>query len=392
MVVFDINQTLLYNLGIGAFSLIISLVIYISYRKNFAETYDVLLLRRMQLSVMVTLLSDMGNWYLDGKGGALVTVLNYICTMVHFIMQIVVVIAWWRYASYRISGRKMPPKAEVAFVWLPLALIILVILSTPWTHLYFYLDEANVYHRGILSLPMYLINLLYPLSVSAIALVRGLRESYRERRSELLTIAMFPVLPVIGGMMQTASFGLSIIWPSAVISSLIILLHKESQAILQDPLTGLNNRRNVERLFRIYEEHQNRSFIIMIMDLDNFKYINDHFGHTLGDQALVESAKILRSTFSGSQAFLARYGGDEFIVAIPHGSQTLAEETAARVRESFEAYQKTDQFPYPLSVSIGYAVNGQEEGLSLPDLLRKADDRMYRDKEANRERIKALQV
>ena len=90
MVVFDINQTLLYNLGIGAFSLIISLVIYISYRKNFAETYDVLLLRRMQLSVMVTLLSDMGNWYLDGKGGALVTVLNYICTMVTSSCR-----SWW---------------------------------------------------------------------------------------------------------------------------------------------------------------------------------------------------------------------------------------------------------------------------------------------------------
>ena len=388
MVVFDINQTLLYNIGIGVFSLMIALIIYVSYRKNFAETYDVLLLRRMQLSVVVTLLSDMGNWYMDGKGGALINTLNYIFTMVHFIMQIVVVIGWWRYASYRISGQKMPRKAEIVFVWVPLSLIVLVILSTPWTHLYFYLDEANNYRRGILSLPMYIINLLYPLSVSAIALGKGLREKYRERRSELFTIALFPVLPIIGGIMQTASFGLNIIWPCAVISSLIILLHKESQAILQDPLTGLNNRRNIERLFRTYEEHQNRSAVLMMLDLDNFKYINDQFGHSLGDQALVETANILRSAFSGSPAFLARYGGDEFVVAMPHGNQALAEETAARIRETFDRFQKTDRFPYPLSVSIGYAVAEQHKDLSLNDLLKHADERMYINKEANRRRMR----
>jgi diguanylate cyclase (GGDEF)-like protein len=232
---------------------------------------------------------------------------------------------------------------------------------------------------------MFIINLLYPLSVSVIAVVKGLRENFRERRSELFLIALFPLLPIIGGIIQTVSYGLSLIWPCVVISSMIILLHKGSHAILQDPLTGLNNRRSIGRLLKTYEEHQNSSAVLMILDLNNLKYINDHFGHSVGDQALGETANILRTTFRGSPAFLARFDGDEFLIAIPHGDEDLAEKTINKLRENFNQFQKTDTFPYPISVSIGYAAANQHNNLSLYDLLRHADESMYLDKEANRQ-------
>lgn len=384
MIVFNIEQTLLYNVGINTFSLLIALIIYLSYRRNFAETYDVLLLRRVQLTVIVTLISDIGNWSLNGISGDSMRVLNYVTTMLHFSMQIVVVIGWWRYASYRIFGQTFPQKTEIIFVRIPLIIIILVILTTPYTHLYFYIDQANIYHRGILSLPMFIINLLYPLSVSIIALFKGIRERYKERKIELMTIALFVVLPLIGGVIQTATYGLSLVWPCAVISSLMILLNKEGQAILQDPLTGLNNRRNIDRLFKAYDENQNRSAAIMMLDLNDFKRINDQFGHSQGDQVLINAAKILRATFTGTSAFLARYGGDEFVVVLPKGNEALAKETARLIREKFASFHKTCNLPCPLSVSIGYAVADQHEGMSLLDLLKLADENMYLNKVAHR--------
>ena len=379
MIIFDPGETLLFDIGIDVFSCIITLIIFYRCTRDFADTYDVLLLRKIEVAMLLVILTDMVMWILNGKSGDGLRALSYVDNIVYFIVQLVIAVEWLRYAWYRLFEQAMPIKKEILFVFVPFSLLSLLIVTSPFNGWCFYLDDANYYHRGVLSATMSVIVLIYLLSVSAIALAQYRKEVLIDRKKELLTIAFFVVPPFLGGAMQTVFYGLSVLWPCAVVSSMLVLLNKESQAISQDPLTGLNNRRNMERFFRI-EEGQNRATTLIVLDINDFKNINDQHGHTFGDVALIQTADILRRIFNGTPAFLARYGGDEFVVVLPGGRESAAREITQKIKNSFDAFSGTKQFPFRLSVSVGYAVSSRRANNKIANLLREADENMYRDK------------
>ena len=380
MIVFDSGATLLFNIGIDIFSCIITLITFFSAKRDFPDTYDSRLLRKIEITTLLILLADMAMWLLNGKSGNFLRSLSYVNSMLYFLMQIVVVFWWLRYTWYRLFNRKMSREKEISFVLVPLVFLSLIVLVSPLNGWCFYLDEANYYHRGAWSAPMSAVVLLYLLSVTVAALRQYRKEHFVDRKKELLTIAFFAVPPLLGGFAQTVFHGFSLVWPCVVVSSLLILLNKESQTISQDALTGLNNRRSMEKVLRTYEEGQLRAVALIMLDVNGFKHINDQYGHSAGDMALVQAANILRTTFNGTSAFLARYGGDEFIVILPECEERATKEAADNIYDSFEEFSNTELFPFRLSVSIGYAVSTERSDHRIADLLREADENMYREK------------
>jgi diguanylate cyclase (GGDEF)-like protein len=104
------------------------------------------------------------------------------------------------------------------------------------------------------------------------------------------------------------------------------------RAALQDPLTGLPNRRSLENHFAICEataRRKNRRFTILLIDLDHFKQINDHFGHDTGDVVLIEAAIRLRDAVRQCD-IVARLGGDEFMLLLPETSDRTDVETVCQ--------------------------------------------------------------
>jgi len=380
MIIFDISETLFFNIGIDVFSGIISLIILYSYKRDFADTYSIRLLRMIEAAVLLILLTDIVMWILNGKSGDYVRALSYIDNIIYFILQIVAALFWLRYAWYRIFGHSMPRKNEAFYVLVPFIILSMIVIASPLNGWCFYLDDANYYHRGVLSAPMSVVILAYLLSVSVIALSQYRKEVLIDRKKELLTIAFFAVPPFLGGVVQTVFYGLSMVWPCAVVSSLMILLNRESQVISQDSLTGLNNRRNMERHLRTYEEGQNRPVTLIMLDVNDFKHINDQYGHYSGDMALIQTSNILRSTFNGTSAFLARYGGDEFVIVMPEGKESTAEETTQKIKNNFDVFNRSTQFPFRLTVSAGYAISTEKADNRIANLLREADEKMYQDK------------
>ena len=371
---------LTYNAGIGIFSCAITLVIWYFYKRNFADTHDIGMLRRIEASLLVVLLSDIGMWLLDGRAGGLIRVMLYVINIINFLMVIVVAIQWLEYAWFRIYRREMPGIRKMAPALIPFGLTAVFILSSPWTGWSFYLDDANVYHRGEFAILQYLVLLAYLLGASVMALIQRKKEAARDRRAELLTIAFFTAPPLMGGLVQTAFYGLNLIWPCAVISSLLVLLNKAGEAISQDTITGLNNRRNLEKHLRQYDENQDRPVTLMMLDIDAFKRINDQHGHSAGDQAIMEAAQVLKKVFGGSSAFLSRFGGDEFVVVIPGADEGKAQAAITRIHASFEALSAEHRFPFQLSVSAGYAMSEKTGATRTAELLKTADKRMYEAK------------
>ena len=380
MIIFDISETLFFDVGIDVFSGIITLIILYSYKRDFADTYSIRLLRMIEAAVLVILLTDIVMWILNGKSGDYVRALSYIDSIIYFIMQIVAALFWLRYAWYRIFGHSMPRKNEAFYVFVPFIILSIIAIASPLNGWCFYLDDANYYHRGVLSASMSVVILVYLLLVSVIALSQYRKEALIDRKKELLTIAFFAVPPFLGGVAQTVFYGFSLVWPCAVVSSLMILLDRESQVISQDSLTGLNNRRNMERQLRTYEEGQNRPVTLIMLDVNDFKHINDQYGHYSGDMALIQTSNILRSTFNGTSAFLARYGGDEFVIVMPEGKESTAEETTQKIRNNFDVFNRSTQFPFRLTVSAGYAISTEKADNRIANLLREADEKMYQDK------------
>jgi diguanylate cyclase len=154
-----------------------------------------------------------------------------------------------------------------------------------------------------------------------------------------------------------------------------------------DSLTGLANRRAFDdELQRRFAEWQRRRtpFALMMLDIDNFKGINDSQGHQAGDEALRQLSNVI-TTNSRQMDFRGRYGGDEFIVILP---DTGIQETRAAAERIRKAIAKT-VFKYgtqtlSLTCSVGVArVTTQDD---ITRLIRRADEALYKSKEAGRDR------
>lgn len=156
---------------------------------------------------------------------------------------------------------------------------------------------------------------------------------------------------------------------------------------LTDTLTGLYNRRGfvtvAEEQFKL-ARRTGHSISLAFVDLDDMKRINDELGHDYGDQALIATARILKSTFRASDT-IARLGGDEFIVLLVAAGRSVSTRIRRRLLHALAKHNQS-QDAVPLSFSIGFA---HYEPLSskhatLEDVMTEADQAMYAEKQSHR--------
>ncbi len=162
------------------------------------------------------------------------------------------------------------------------------------------------------------------------------------------------------------------------------------KVLLTDPLTGLYTRATLP--LRLQEEAERagryqESFSILIIDLDYFKSINDAFGHTRGDQVLVEFSQHLQSLLRGSD-ILYRYGGDEFVLLLPKTNKQQAIALCTRILNAIRDLPVTGNPPLNLSLSLGVATY-PEDGLIPEEIFEKADLRCFASKQSGRARFTA---
>ena len=148
----------------------------------------------------------------------------------------------------------------------------------------------------------------------------------------------------------------------------------------RDPLTGFYNHRFLhERLGEevIRAQRGRQPLSVLMLDLDDFKLVNDTFGHLFGDRVLTWTAELIRSTLRGSD-IPARYGGDEFAIILPETDATDARSAAERILEAFHdrAFVGEQRGPVPIAASIGVATF-PADGRTATDLIAAADRALY---------------
>ena len=158
----------------------------------------------------------------------------------------------------------------------------------------------------------------------------------------------------------------------------------------RDHLTGLYNRGYLRERVAIEVNRARRTgqpLAIAMIDVDRFKFFNDTHGHAAGDQVLNAIAAVLRSAFRTTDV-VSRYGGEEFVVAMPDTDVAAAAHTLERVRQSIESTPTHTSGGRSVSVTISAGVAGfPNDGTKEEDLLAVADARLFAAKADGRNRI-----
>ena len=161
---------------------------------------------------------------------------------------------------------------------------------------------------------------------------------------------------------------------------------------ITDDLTGLYNSRHLHVLLDEEIERVARyggKLSVIFIDLDFFKQVNDTHGHLIGSRTLAEVGQLLRSNIR-KVCKAARYGGDEFVIILPNTGKSGAMTLATRLRELFRAYEFRDEdgSSFNLTASFGLATF-PDDADSKDDLIRAADQAMYRVKESTRDDVQS---
>ena len=160
-----------------------------------------------------------------------------------------------------------------------------------------------------------------------------------------------------------------------------------------DALTGLANRRRFEAALQsiVASPGEHAALALLVVDIDHFKRINDHWGHAAGDEALRAFAERLRTTFTRPGATVARIGGEEFGVLLPGATAGEAIAFGERLRHALAVPIHVGGTDVPITCSIGIAALPAADRVAPDDLLRAADAALYRAKQAGRDRICAAE-
>ncbi len=165
---------------------------------------------------------------------------------------------------------------------------------------------------------------------------------------------------------------------------------------MQDGLTNIPNRRYFEESLAREWSRTRRSGLplsLLMMDIDNFKPYNDHYGHGAGDDCLVRVARALKNSLSRPMDLAARYGGEEFVALLPETGATGALHVAEELRAGVESLGITHEYSQVSSVvtmSVGVATNSGDDSFSSPEeLLQTADKALYLAKEQGRNQVRA---
>lgn len=268
-------------------------------------------------------------------------------------------------------SKKCPSSFNVAFSLLAFHLLIeIVSIFQGWV---FYISPEGYYHRG-----MFYFVYVAAFVLSALFLFYQIIKfsKFYQNRDFTFLIAI-AILLVIGVSVQFMYSGVKTTWVSIVISSILVYIYYSNVALYTDSLTKLINQRGYQCQLELISE----TTMVILLDVDNFKSINDTFGHNFGDTVLKFIGNAIKETYH-KHGFCYRIGGDEFCVLLKDYDKMDALNT--KLIEKVEQQHLLDsRYPH---ISIGYSIYQPCNKTSILDTVNEADKNMYSYKNGSKQK------
>ena len=281
---------------------------------------------------------------------------------------------WLLYLDLKLYHDRSRMKKIYYKISVPIGILLLSLIGNIWRNYYFYVDEHNIYHRQ----PSIYIFYIYLMLCAVYSLVLYYHHHKTHGQIAFFPIYMYLTPIIVSSVLQMLFYGISLAWLGTALGIVALYISLQQQNTYLDTLTGVYNRLYLEHaMFKMKKDNSTTYYGAMI-DMNDFKKINDSFGHSAGDQALCDMASIFRNIIPDNTTVF-RFAGDEFIFLIKTNSEEKILEFKYKLSQAVSDFNLKKERPYRLSFSMGYAKYDREKDTN-DSFFKKIDNAMYAQK------------
>jgi diguanylate cyclase (GGDEF)-like protein len=326
---------------------------------------------RLIVGTMYLLINDSLIFLLEGTLGRVITYALYFLNISLFLVTAILVMWWGVYVHETLMQART--KKNKLYYWLIPLFVSIALVVNFIVPVVFRISDVNEYQREIGTYVIMLLDFLIGFYLIYLT-IRRLKYLSSDVKYGILSLLFFPLL---GGILQMFHYGIASLFSSFALGLLAGYILIENLAVNTDHLTGLFSR---VKSYQYMQDMMRRKhpFSLAILDLDNLKWINDRFGHEVGDKVISCFAHMLQHSFSMA-SMIARSGGDEFMVV----TQIVNRKSLEHVLQDLAKHLECDELDFPILFSYGYSIwKGGEK--TIDELMREADMNMYHYKKYNK--------
>ena len=342
---------------------------------------------------IAAMICDMVQVMYDGTTFSYSNIIGNVTIFLYYVLHCMVAFVFTLYVDYEIYPDTERFKKRFWFYCIPQVINIGLAISSFWNGIYFKINENNSYERGSIFYVPLLISFGYVIYILFMLIEHKKKKMMVDdnMQKELYTrLFLFPIISCLGAVLQMAMPGTVWIFPTTTLAILINYTTVQNGYMARDHLTGLYNRGQLETFmnYQLKNIKKGNYFFLILIDMDKFKQINDNFGHVVGDDALINTARLLRRNCKRKSDYVARLGGDEFVIIGQCEDVATVDLIIDRMHRVVDRFNKENKKPYKIQLSAGYTVYDGNGNATLDTLISDADRKMYEIKNAKKIREK----
>jgi diguanylate cyclase (GGDEF)-like protein len=324
------------------------------------------------LIVMIELIVEALSCIVNGMAGTFNIILSNVLAILLFSFAPILSYTFFVFIKQIFSPKMKISKPLQFILIIPVIIIVMLSVLSPFFGWMFYIDSLGVYHRG----PIFQVGAIFTYLYLVLGLIVVCVNRKHLLKSDFLLYSIIGILPIIGGIVQTLFYGILLMWSSAAFALVIGYILLQERMIHLDDLTGAWTRDSFYyTISRKITQDPNEIFGMIYLDIDGLKAINDRFGHLEGDKAIQKALELVKNAISPKD-IIGRLGGDEFVVFVECTDLISLNLTLDNIKNNFKMYQNQK---YELECSFGADIyDNQYENLDV--FLHHIDHLMYKDK------------
>lgn len=362
-----------FNIYIITILYAITLYIHVSRKENrYYGSYQYF--RAVVFATAVLVCLEALSWVFEGIDLPGARIYNYTSNTLNYYFSAVPITLWFIYFDEKFYQNKKVLKFK-RIMYISINMIIVMITTANLVHpILFEISSSNTYvAKGGLFL-VGSIQIVYLLIYLMITLIQRRKVPYKILR----LISMLSTLPIIALIIQRLNMDFILLSPMLVFITFLAFIVVEREEMIKDALTGLSLRRHLEGRL-IYLLEKDLDFTLILIDLDDFKIVNDTYGHMMGDQVLKDFAKMIQKAIHQVDGAY-RYAGDEFVILFEGISPITTDSIISKLKIQMKTYNEAQDLNIHLAMSYGLLSVRAEDNYALQDLLHSVDLMMYEDK------------
>ena len=316
--------------------------------------------------------------------GPLSELFSYLFKTLYLITLAAGVLSWCIYAELSIHTDPVTLRRLRILLCVLMGVFFALAIVNLFTHWIYSFGEGLEYRRHFMFRAYLFLLLLVSVAVNIRLLRRLSHELDPARKSHFVVISIFPTCILLALILTFLGESIPVICVCMTMALLSIFVSNLRHQISVDTLTRVNNRQNLNQFMSYKLRDRDAQLWLLMIDVDHFKHINDTYGHLEGDRALETVSDVLKQACRSFpvRPFIARYGGDEFVVVL-EGSLEDSRKLSSLITHLLEE-ENRKRNGYQLKVSIG--ISRFVPGMTYEQLLEESDRKLYQIKAAREHR------